>query len=86
MFSVRFEKPAEGFIEKVKDKVLLKRVMNKIDKLKDNPFPSKAVRVKKYKKDKVFRVRAGDYRILYYVNHEKSLIAIVNIDKRPRAY
>ena len=74
------------FIEKLKDKILTKRIFNKIDRLKENPFPSEAVRVEEYKKDKIFRVRVGDFRILYYVNYEKSLIVIVNIDKRPRAY
>lgn len=38
------------------------------------------------RRDKVFRVRVGHHRILYYVNHEKSLIVVISIDKRPRAY
>ena len=42
MLSVRLEKPAEKFIEKLKDKILLKRILNKIDKLKENPFPSES--------------------------------------------
>ncbi len=45
MFSVRFEKPAEKYIEKLKDKIVVKRLLNKIEKLKENPFPSGAVRV-----------------------------------------
>lgn len=86
MLSARFEKPAEKFIEKLKDKILVGRIINKIEKLKENQFPSEAVRVEEYKNDKVFRVRVGDYRILYYVNYEKSLIVIVDIDKRGRIY
>lgn len=86
MFSVRFEKPAEKYIEKLKDKILVKRLLNKIEKLKENPFPSGAVRVGEYKEEKVFRVRVGYYRILCYVEYDKSLIVIANIDKRPRAY
>ena len=86
MFSIRFGKPAEKYIEKLKDKILVKRILNKIEKLKENPFPSKSVRVEEYKEEKVFRVRVGYYRLLYYVNYDKSLIVIVNIDKRTRAY
>jgi len=86
MFSVRFEKPAEKFAERLKDKILLKRILNKIERLKENQFPSETVRVEEYKKDKVFRVRVGDYRILYYVNYDESLIVVINIDKRPRVY
>lgn len=36
--------------------------------------------------EKVFRVRVGDYRILYTVNYEKKRVLIVNLDKRSRAY
>ncbi len=86
MFLVVFEKTAEKFIEKLKDKNLLKRILNKINKLKENPFPIEAIKIEKYKKDKVFRVRVGDYRILYYIEPNKSLIVIINIDKRPRVY
>ena len=74
MFSIRFEKPAEKYVEKLKDKTLVKRILNKIEKLKENPFPSEAVRVEEYKKEKVFRVRIGYYRMLYYVEFNKSLI------------
>ena len=86
MFSVVFEKIAEKFIEKLKDKILLKRILNKIKQLKDNPFPLEAVRVKEYKDDKVFRIRIGKCRVLYYVNHKKSLIVIIKIEKREKVY
>jgi len=36
--------------------------------------------------NKVFRVRVGDYRILYEVDYTNSLIGIVKIDKRPKVY
>ena len=86
MLSVRFERPAEKFVLRFKDKTLIKRIFKKIEELKEEPFPSDAVRVEEYKKDKVFRVRVGDYRILYYVDYEMSLIAIINIDKRSKVY
>lgn len=68
MLSVRLEKPAEKLIDKLKDKILLKRILDKIDRLKENPFLSESIRVEEYKKDKVFRVRVRNYRILYYVS------------------
>jgi mRNA-degrading endonuclease RelE of RelBE toxin-antitoxin system len=74
MPSVRFERSTEKFVLKLKDKTLIKRILRKIEELKEEPFPSEAVRVEEYKKDRVFRVRVVDYRILYYVDYEKSLI------------
>lgn len=86
MFEAHFEKPAEKFIEKIKDGVLLKRILNRVETLRIKPFPPECVRVQEYKKDKVFRVRVGGYRILYYVNYERNILNVINIDKRPRAY
>jgi mRNA interferase RelE/StbE len=37
-------------------------------------------------KEKLFRVRVGDYRILYEVDYNGKIIGIVKIDKRENAY
>jgi mRNA-degrading endonuclease RelE of RelBE toxin-antitoxin system len=37
-------------------------------------------------KEKIYRVRVGDYRILYEIYLDKKVIMIVNIDKRSRIY
>jgi mRNA interferase RelE/StbE len=37
-------------------------------------------------KEKIYRVRVGDYRILYEIYLDKMVIMIVNIDKRSRIY
>ena len=34
----------------------------------------------------LFRIRVGDYRILYEVDYRNNLIGIVKIDKKPRVY
>jgi len=34
----------------------------------------------------VFRIRIGDYRTIYRVNHEQNKIIIVKIDKRSKVY
>jgi mRNA interferase RelE/StbE len=83
---VIFEKPAERFIEKLRDRSLSERLLDRIELLRSDPFPHGCIRVQEYHKDKVFRVRVGDYRVLYYVNHERNILDVVNIDKRPRAY
>jgi len=38
------------------------------------------------RKEKLYRVRVGDYRILYEIYPEKKVVLIVNIDKRSRIY
>jgi len=84
-FSIRFTTKSANFIKKL-ETLNKKRIKEKIDKLSENPFPSEAVRVESYKEYKVFRVRIGDYRILYNVNFKDKLIIVVKVDKRGRVY
>ncbi len=86
MFSAELKKPALKFFKSIKDKTLLKRIADKIDELENNPFPQDIERVEGYKDVKVFRVRVGDYRILYFVDYSSSKVYIEKIDKRSRAY
>lgn len=67
------------------DKILAKRLLDKIEELRINPFDKDTKRVEGYS-EKVFRARVGDYRILYEVDYQNNLLGIVKIDKRGRAY
>lgn len=75
---------AKRFLKKA-DKSTFERVFNKITELASDPHPSDAKTVFGRKK-KVFRVRIGDYRILYVVYLDKNSVLIVNIDKRSKVY
>jgi len=86
MFSAELKKPALKFLKSIKDKALLKRISDKIENLEKNPFPQDLARVEGYKDVKVFRVRVGDYRILYFVDYSSSKIYIESIDKRGKVY
>jgi mRNA interferase RelE/StbE len=65
-----------------------KRIIDKIEPLSENPYPgdAKFVKSKTYKNLKIFRIRCGKFRILYYVKHEKLMVVIVKIDKRDKVY
>ena len=84
MFSIEFSSQAEKFLEKA-DKTLAARIIEKIEKLAEDPFPTEVKRVVN-RKEKIFRVRVGDYRIQYSVFYESNTILITEIEKRPRAY
>ena len=86
MLSAELKKPALKFLKSIKDKTLLKRIADKIDELEKNPFPQDIERVEGYKDVKVFRVRVGNYRILYFVDYSSSKVYIEKIDKRNRVY
>ena len=84
MFNLEFSSSARKFIKKI-DKQTASRILEKIEKLAQDPFPTDVKRVVN-KKEKIFRVRVGDYRIQYSVIYDRNMIFISDIDKRPRAY
>lgn len=84
MFRIYLGSHARRFLGK-SHKELYNRIMEKIKNLSSDPFPTDAKRVAG-RKEKVFRVRAGDYRIQYVVFYDRSEILISDIDKRERAY
>ena len=79
-----FSNISKKFLKKC-ERNLSERIIERIKKLCENPFPSDAVRVVG-RRDKVFRVRIGDIRILYEVYYDKKIILISEINKRSRAY
>ena len=84
MFNISFSSQAKKFLKK-SEKEPTRRLIEKIEKLVIDPFPTDVKRVVN-RKEKIFRVRVGDYRIEYIVIYEKNLIFITEIEKRPRAY
>jgi len=84
MFSVELGSDAKKFLKKA-EKMIAIRIIQRIEKLKEDPFPSDVKRVVG-KKDKIFRVRIGDYRVQYSVFYDKNIIFISDIDKRETAY
>ena len=84
MFSVEFSNPSQKFLKKC-DHQLAKRLVDKVESLAIDPLPQEVKRVVN-QKEKVFRVRVGDYRIQYCVFYDRNLIFITDLDKRDRAY
>ncbi|MBI4016811.1 MAG: type II toxin-antitoxin system RelE/ParE family toxin [Candidatus Aenigmarchaeota archaeon] len=84
MFDVEFSSIAKHFLKKA-DKQLAERIVQRIEKLSEEPFPSDVKRIVN-RNEKIFRVRVGDYRIQYCVVYDETLIFISDIDKRERAY
>ena len=84
MFDLKLSNVAKRFLVKC-DKVLYERLVIKLKDLQHNPFPSDVKRVKG-RVEKIFRVRVGDYRILYLVIKEKNLLFVSDIDKRSKIY
>jgi len=83
-FTIRLDAQPTRFLRDA-DLALQRRVRAKIEQLKDDPVPHHARRVQGFT-EKVFRVRVGDYRMLYEVRFAAQEILIAAIEKRSRAY
>ena len=83
MFTLKFSNQPRKFLNKC-DVKLKERILSKIKILRSDPVPHNAVRV--IGEERAFRIRIGDYRVLYEVLWNKNEILIAIINKRPREY
>jgi mRNA interferase RelE/StbE len=60
-----------------------RRVAKSIRLLEEDPFPQASKRLKGREE---FRIRAGDYRVLYIVDHESRSVRIVAVGHRREVY
>lgn len=82
MFFIEYSNQAIRFLKKA-DKILAKRILAKIEKLKDFPILHDSKRIEN---ENLFRIRIGGYRVLYEINHKNNKLGIVKIDKRAKVY
>ncbi len=83
-FTIEYDKQPKKFLKK-HDKHVLKRFFSKIKIiLSNNPVPHDAKTI--VNAHGVFRIRIGDFRVLYRVNHQEQKIVIVRIERREQVY
>jgi len=80
--NIELSKDSKKFLKSQNFKIS-KRIILRLEKLLENPFPTDMKRVVNVK-DKWFRIRVGDYRIEYAV--KAGTIFVFNINKRSRIY
>ena len=81
-YKVLFKSSAANELKKI-DKHNLKKILNKIELLSQNPIPSG---VKKLKGEPYFRIRIGHYRVIYEINYTNNEVIIYRIRHRKDAY
>jgi len=81
-YQVNVKKSVIKDLEKLPD-IVLKRVQKTILGLANNPRPDGC---KKLKGRDDYRVRVGDYRILYFINDEIVTIEVVRMQHRKDVY
>ncbi len=86
MYSIEYSTKSKEFLKK-SDNHISKRIIDRIENLKETPIPKDAKFIGRDKSDdKIFRYRVGDYRVLYKIKESNNIVLIVKIDKRSRVY
>ncbi len=82
-YKIYFKKSAEKEIRRI-TKPRIKLIIKKIQTLSKQPRPFDSIMLRG--EDRYYRVRSGDYRIIYEVNDLSSLITIIKIGHRNDIY
>lgn len=62
----------------------VRKIRNKIEKLKKEPLPSGCEKLEG--NDDLYRIRSGDYRIIYQIFNKRLMVLVVKIGHRREVY
>ena len=82
-YKIVIKKSAAKEIESINSKSTRKAVVDKIFSLAPNPRCEGAIKLSGQEK---YRIRQGDYRILYQISDEEIEISVVKVAHRSKAY
>ena len=66
------------------DRQFIPKIFNAIESLADNPFPVQSRKMKGAESS--YRLRIGDYRVIYQVDTENKVVNIYHVRHRRDAY
>jgi len=81
-YKVVFSKKVRKDFKKIPESDV-NRILEEIKLLADNPFPMNS---KKLKGEELFRVRIGNYRVIYSIIDEQMIISVVKVGHRKNVY
>lgn len=83
MYKVELARDSEKFIRK-QNKSLQKKLVAVLRKLAENPYPPSAKKLKGL--NELYRVRVGNYRIVYHVQNKRLVVLVLRIAHRKDIY
>lgn len=69
-----------------RDRELLERIDREIQSLAENPRPQGYKKLKSSRQGNLYRLRVGEWRILYAIEDDKLIVLILEVVRRDRAY
>ncbi len=82
-YAIDIKPSARGELENLSDN-LIARLVPKIDGLAANPRPSGCRKLRGYKD--LWRIRVGDYRVVYIIDDARKMVSVTRIAHRRDVY
>jgi mRNA interferase RelE/StbE len=82
-FRLKIKRSAEKELEALPSSIIVK-IQAEVLSLANNPFPAGSKKLKGFKA--MYRIRIGDYRVIYTVYHQTITIEILKIGHRKDIY
>ncbi len=82
-YTVEFERSAKKDLDRL-DQPVRARILRKITALADDPRPAGVVRL--FNRRGMWRIRVGDYRVIYEIEDDRLVVAVVRIASRSIVY
>lgn len=82
-FKIDWKSSSEHDLKKIA-KHYIPKIINAIESLADNPFPVQSKKLKD--SESSYRLRIGDYRVIYQIDSQSKVITIYYIRHRKDAY
>jgi mRNA interferase RelE/StbE len=83
-YQIEVSRPARRQLKKL-DLAVRKKVSRRIDRLAEDPRPHGVVKLTDVSPS-LYRVREGQYRILYTINDDKLIVLVIRIGHRSEVY
>ena len=79
MYTVSLKPKAAKYIEKQSDKIK-RQLIGQIEKLEKNPRPQNCVEL--HREKQIYRVKSGNYRIIYQIQDRKLIVLVATVGDR----
>ena len=83
MYSIKLKPRASKFIE-AQPKKIQRQLITRIEALATNPRPSGSKQL--YADERIYRIRSGNYRIIYQIQDKILLVMVIKIGDRKDIY
>jgi len=83
MYTIELKSQPQKFI-RGQSRDLQKRLVDRIERLGEDPLPTGSKQL--HSQPNLYRIRVGDYRIIYHVDSEQERIVITRVGHRREVY